>query len=315
MASSTAEQLFQPISIADDAIEIPIVIYTPSQLYVHGDPAKGFRPQTTGTPGTTTWAGLARLLGRASEGEPSKYADPNVQKSARGGWSGCSLRNGRRLASAFVETRLLGLDIDKNGKVEQALKAFEPFKKIVHATYKSTAEAPRCRVILLLKVPCRDAEAFRRAHRAARHAVVQAGWFHPEDFDDAGSDPSRLWFLPMVPPGISYIFHVTEGALLDVSKLSAPVAANKPTLAKVARSSKPSGSGSGALAWADRRMRSASEGHRHSTVYAVAAWLAEIAPPIPEHEIVDVLMSYAPAGRDAEFRRTIADGIRRGRAA
>jgi hypothetical protein len=276
---------------------------------VDGDPAKGFRPRTSGTPGTTPWAGLARLLSRAPEGDPARYPDPNVQKSARGGWSGCALREGRRLGSAFVETRLLGLDIDKNGHVEQALKAFAPFKKIVHSTYKSTEGAPRCRVVLFLKNACRDAEMFRRAHRAVRQTVVHGGWFHEDDFDDAGSDPSRLWFLPMVPPGGRYIFHVTGGELLDLSKL-AP-ARTSTTLTPTARSIP---NGSAALAWAHRRMAEAPEGHRHTTVFSLAAWLAEITPPLPDTDILSTLMSHAPGGREAEFHRTVEDGIRQGRA-
>lgn len=308
------EQASPPVNV-EDTTPIPVVIYTPSQLYVDGDPANGFRPRTTGTPGSTTWAGLVRLLSRAPEGDPKKYADPDVQKSTRGGWSACGLKGGRRLGSAFVETVLLGLDIDKNGDIERVLRAFAPFKKIVQLTYKSTVAAPRCRVILRLKEPCRDAETFRRAHRAVRDAVVRAGWFQPADFDNAGSDPSRLWFLPMVPPGVPYVFHVTDGDLLDMSKLVPNVASKAPSLKKSPRSVKPNTNGSGALAWADRKMRAAPEGHRHTTAYSMAAWLAEIDPPIPEPEIVSALMAHAPVRREAEFRRTIADAIQRGRAA
>lgn len=301
--------------VIEDSLSIPIVIYTPSQLFVDGDPAKAFRARTTGTPGTTTWDGLVRMLSRAPEGDPSRYADPNVQKAARGGWSACALKNGRRLGEAFVETRLLGLDIDNNGEIEKALAAFAPFKKIVHSTYKSTAEAPRCRVVLLLKEPCRDADAFRRAHRALRQGLVRAGWFRAEDFDDAGSDPSRLWFLPMVPPGVPYAFHVTEGALLDLRKLVPNVASEKPTIRKSKNTKTTSTNGAGALVWADRRMSAASEGQRHTRAFSLSAWLAEISPPIPEPEIEAMLMRHAPEGREAEFERTIADGIRRGRAA
>ncbi len=304
-----------PTCIDAYTTDIPVVIYSPEQLFVGGDPAKGFVKPTTGTRGTTTWEGLVRLLSRAPEGDAKKHSDPNIAKAARGGWSACALRGGRRLASAFEETRLLGLDIDKNGDVEKALKAFEPFKKIVHITYKSTPDKPRCRVILLLKQPCRETEVFRRAHRAVRHAVVRAGWFHEDDFDDAGSDPSRLWYLPMVPPGVPYTFHATDGALLDVGKLATSAATKKPCVKKTAKTGRPNTDGSGALAWADRKMREAPEGHRHKTVYSTAVWLSEIEPPIPEHEIESVLLRHAPDGHENEFKRTIADAIRRGRAA
>ena len=301
-----ASALCAPVPV-DEPAPFPVVLYTPSQLFVDGDPARGFRGKTTGTPGTTTWAGLVRLLSRAPEGDLNRYPDPNVQKSARGGWSACALNGGRRLASAFIETRLLGLDIDKNGDIEKVLEAFSPFQKIVHGTYKSTPTAPRCRVILPLKDTCRDPGLFRCAHRAVRAAVVRRGWFHPEDFDDAGSDPSRLWFLPMVPPGVRYGFRVTDGEPLDIGKL----VTSKVTgcTARPKTISKPSA----ALAWATRKMNDAPEGRRHGTVYSMAAWLSEIAPPIPHDDIYATLLPHAPEGRAAEFRRTIGDGIRQGR--
>jgi hypothetical protein len=315
----TASTNVTPTATAEDPSPIAVTIYKPSQLYIESDPAKGFKPRTTGTPCNTTWEQLVRVLSRAPEGDPKKYRDPNVQKSARGGWSACALKEGRRLASAFIETRLLGLDIDKNGDIERVLKAFEPFKKIVHSTYKSTKDAPRCRVVLLLKEACRDADAFRRAHRVVRETVVRGGWFDAKDFDDAGSDPSRLWFLPMVPPFVPYVFHVTDGALLDVSKLVPKLAASNPivrkTTPKFTATHKTSPNGAGALAWADRKMHEAAEGQRHTTVYSTAAWLAAIDPPIPDPQIASALMPHAPVGREAEFRRTIADAIQRGRAA
>lgn len=186
-----------------------------------GDPAKGFLSQTMGTPGNTTCSDLVSLLGRATEGDPRRYKDPSVEKSARGGWTACSLQNGRRLAKAFIETRLLALDVDGNGDIDRALDAFAPFKKIVHSSYKSTATAPRCRVLLVLNGSCRYARGFLRAHQAIRRAVVHAGYLQANDFDDAGSDPSRLWFLPMVPPGIAYRFQETDGDLRRVCTPSA----------------------------------------------------------------------------------------------
>lgn len=314
LAVPVTDQRSPTVNVEADATRIPIVIYTPSQLFVDGAPGR-FRKETTGTPGVTTWDGLVRLLSRAHEGDPKKYLDANVQKAARGGWSACALRGGRRLGSAFVETRLLGLDIDKNGDIDKALTAFEPFRKIVLSTYKSTAEKPRCRVILLLTEPCRDAALFRRAHEAVRHAAVSGGWFEADDFDKAGGDPERLWFLPMMPPGVAYVFHATDGALLDIRKLAPNVSSKKATIKTSAKPRKPNTNGSGALAFAERKMATASKGHRHTTAFSMAAWLSEIKPQIPEHEIEGVLMRYAPQRREDEFRRTIGDAIRRGRAA
>ncbi|MBL9028177.1 MAG: hypothetical protein JNL21_38650 [Myxococcales bacterium] len=296
-----------------DERTIPIVIYRPEQLFVGGDPARGFQPQTTGTSCTVSWDDLTRLLGRAHVGDPTTHPDPNTQKSARGGWSACRLRGGRRLASAFVETRLLGLDIDRHGDIDRALRAFQPFRKLVHATYKSTEAEPRCRVILPLKESCFSTEKFKRAHHAVRYAVVRAGWFEADDFDDAGSDPSRLWYLPMVAPGVSYRFEVTDGELLDIEKLLP----SRPSLKKTTSPtpSPTTANRSAALAFAERKMADTQEGRRHTTVFSLAAWLGTITPPIPDDQIEASLLAHAPEGHDAEFRRTIRDGIRRARAA
>ena len=118
----------------------------------------------------------------------------------------------------------------------------------------------------------------------------------------------------MTPPGVPYVFHVTDGALLDLSKLALSVTANKPTIKKSAKPTKANTNGSGALAFVERKMREATEGNRHPSAFALAAWLSEIDPPISEHEIEAAIMPYAPHGREAEFSRAIAAGIRRGRA-
>lgn len=169
-----------PTAVATaDERTIPIVIYRPQQLFMAGDPARGFRSNTTGTSGRVSWTGLVRMLNRAPVGDPKRHPNPNIAKAARGGWSACRLIGGRRLASAFVETRLLGLDIDRHGDIDEALRAFGPFKKIVHSTYKSTAANPRCRVILALKEPCFSTETYKRGHLAVRHAVVRGAGSPP----------------------------------------------------------------------------------------------------------------------------------------
>jgi len=130
-----------------DTAAIPIVIYKPQQLFVGGDPGKGFVKPTIGTPGVTTWNALARMLSRASEGDPKKYIDPNLQKAARGGWSACALHGGRRLGSAFIETRLLGLDIDKNGDIEKVLTAIAGGPQIASAPLEPVGLLPNQGVV------------------------------------------------------------------------------------------------------------------------------------------------------------------------
>jgi hypothetical protein len=111
----------------------------------------------------------------------------------------------------------------------------------------------------------------------------------------------------MVPPGVRYEFRVTGGEPLDIGKLVTPKAAARTVRPKTI--SKPSA----ALAWATRKMNDAPEGRRHMTVYSMAAWLSEIVPPVDDDDIYVTLLPHAPAGREAEFRRTIGDGIRQGR--
>ena len=70
-----AAALCAPVPV-DEPAPVPIVLYTPSQLFVDGDPARGFRGKTTGTLGTTTWTGLVRLLSRAAGSTDRAMSDP-----------------------------------------------------------------------------------------------------------------------------------------------------------------------------------------------------------------------------------------------
>ena len=67
----------------DDPAPIPIAIFTPSRLFLDGDPARGFKGMTTGTPGMTTWAGLVRLLSRAPEGDPKSTRPERAEVGTR----------------------------------------------------------------------------------------------------------------------------------------------------------------------------------------------------------------------------------------
>jgi hypothetical protein len=301
------------VVVSTDPTPLPVTIYRAADLHVGGDPCKGFRPRTTGTSSTVTWAELARVLGpgRCTVGDPGKYPDPKVAKSARGGISLCGLDGGRRLASAFTGTRLLGLDLDHHGDVDQALRAWAPFRKMVFTTYRNTPTEPRCRVVLMLSETCSDASALRQGHQAVRQVAVNQGWFKAGDFDNAGADPTRLWFLPMIPPGSRYVFHVTDGALLDLARLPAP----PPPKQSIRPRSSGGGDGSAAIARAREIIRETPHGGRHERMRNLALWLARDVSISADAAIYDALTIPADDENEArEFHSAIAWGIKTGRA-
>lgn len=298
-----------PVAVSNrPVIPASITTFTPRQLFVDGDPKRNFRAGTTGTPQEAMWSGLARLLGpeHVKVVDPRDYGgDLDLAKRARGGWVACKLTEGRRLTSSFEWTSLMGFDLDKTG-LANASWAFAPFRKIIHGTYKSSDAKPRCRVILLLKEVCTDIGTFKRAHQALRAELVRSRGL-PADDDPAGSDPHRLWYFPVIQPGSDYEFEATGGELVDVTAW----AARNPPVERKKRTNVPTDAAA-ALTWAGIKQASASEGTRHHTAFASAAWLAEL--NATDDEIEAALLPYAPDGREREFKKVISDGIARGRA-
>ena len=314
LATAPSSSMPTAITTPENERMIPLVIYKPQQLFMAGNPARGFRSNTTGTSGRVSWTGLVEVsAGRRSEVQNGTAIPEHregrswwIDRLPSPGWTppGIGVRRDPAAGPRHRQAR----------RHRPRAEGIRAPSRVVHQTYKSTDAEPRCRVILLLKEPCLSANRFRRGHVAVRHAVVRVKWFAADDFDDQGSDPSRLWYLPMVPPDARYRFEVTDGEPLDLDKL-VPNAPPPPRTRKDPTSRATTSKGSAALAWAERRMAETREGHRHTTVFSLAAWLGEMTPPIDEGDIMTALLAHAPDGHDAEFERTIRDGLRRARAA
>jgi len=174
-------------------------------------------------------------------------------------------------------------------------RAFAPFVKIIHSTHSSTGAEPRCRVIFMTKNPCTDRGLFRRAHAALRDAAVRLDGYAPSDFDAAGADPERLFYLPTIPGGGVYRVEITKGELLDLGRLAPPQAPQvRPPQRQPQRTSEGSGWG-GALAHAEHQMRMAERSQRHDTSRNMAFFLARVTPEIPADVIRSTVLAFCPS--------------------
>lgn len=269
------------------------------------------------------WPELVGYLSRGVPGDPAKYPDPEIAKRQEGGWTGGRFRNGWRHHSAFVHTELLTLDIDAHGEIERAAAALAPFRKAIHSTFKSMPSAPRCRVVLPLSEPCTDLAMYKTAHAGMRERLYAWGYIRPDkargikgDIDEGASDATRLNFAPMHHPGRAFGFLATDGEALDIARIPAK---SKPTPALAApRKRNQDRYREGALRRAETEVRSALEGQRHPAVFKESAALARPELGLSDVEIEATLYPAAVAvmgeRRAHEAKRTILDGIARGRA-
>jgi hypothetical protein len=272
------------------------------------------------------WAEICGYLCRGVPGDPSHYPDPEIAKRQEGGWTGGLYRDGWRHHSAFVCTQLLTIDVDAHGEIERAAEALAPFRKAIHSTFKSTPDAPRCRVVLPLAVPCTDLREYKRAHAGVRERLYSWGYVRPDrragikgDIDEGASDATRLSYAPMYQPGRAFRFLATAGLALDVPRIPEPPksAPRPPTTAL--RERNPDRYREAALRRAEDEVRTALEGQRHESLFKEAASLARPELELREEDIWSALLpaflAIAGEARRREGERTIADGIARGRAA
>ncbi len=270
------------------------------------------------------WSEFCGYLSRGVLGDPAKYPDPEIAKRQEGGWAGGLYRDSWREHTAFVHTELLTIDIDAHGEIERAAEAFAPFRKAIHSTYKSSPDAPRCRVVLQLAKPCTDLQTYKRAHAALRERLYSWGYIRPDrahkikgDIDEGASDGTRLSYAPMYQPGRVFGFLATDGALLDIEQIPEPPKPAPRPVSTTARDRNPDKYREGALRRAESEVRSSLEGQRHESLFKEAASLARPQLGLTDTDIWSALESAALAvmgeGRRFEIERTIRDGIARGR--
>ena len=258
------------------------------------------RPQR-GTPRRMAWGDFAVAFA-----EPQRGTD----KAQAGGWAAGQYREGIRRRSHLATTPLLVVDVDAGGDVEAVAAALESYSCIVHETFSSTPEAPRCRIVLRLSRPV-DAETYRplhavvRAHLAARGVVADA----------AAKDPTRLSYRPVRRPGDSYAFRVGEGAPVPVEGVLAarpepeppPQPPRRPPTAQHRDAYV-----AAALRRAGDAVAAAAPGTRHGTLFHEAWSLARLGLAVGdvEAELLPPAVQAMGRPREREARRTIRDAVR-----
>ena len=154
------------------------------------------------------------LLGHGWWRRPVVIAD----KVKARGWSPAIFAGDRRAKAGVEAVFALVLDYEAaEGEaptsIDDALDLWRGCLGLLHTSYSHTPERPRFRVIVALSRAVTGAE-YGLLWRWAATRCAEAG----HSIDEACRDPSRLWFLPAVPPGGEATYHHErlDGGPLDV---------------------------------------------------------------------------------------------------
>lgn len=215
-----------------------------------------------------SWPELREWLGRPAE------RPRNVEKPDLAGWSPAIFRGDERAKANVEHVTALGLDVDKGDvPLERLREVLAGWSAIVHSTRRYTPSSPRWRVVV----------AVTRAMLPEEHAAVWS--FARAHFADAGitldestKDPSRFWYMPCEPQEGDFVVEELAGNELDVDQLVRWEAERAPQLAMVppASASRTPRYGAAALEDACRRVASASNGSRNSTLNDQAFAIARL---------------------------------------
>jgi hypothetical protein len=252
-----------------------------------------------GVPCVMEWSTLAGYLSRPSSGDA---------KDEAGGYSPALYQDNVRRKSALVSIGALVLDIDEAGDVDEVADALARYDAIVHETFSSTNDDPRCRALVRLAKPI-DAATYERVHAIARAHLAAVGVV----VDEGAKDASRLSYSPVRRVGAGYRFRVVHGLALDaVAIIAAQPPAPPPRAERLPRPEHRDAYVRGALERAAGAVSAASPGVRHYTLSKEAYGLARLG--IGEAEIAPALLPafVAAAGeaREYEGARTIRDAIK-----
>lgn len=258
------------------------------------------RSPQKGTPYVWTWSELVAWLSEPAHGE---------DKACAGGWSPAAYKDSIRRKSGLDRVHALVVDIDQGGDVDKVADAVAQYDAVVHETYSSTREAPRCRLVIRFDRPT-DATSYERVHAVVRERLRAGLGCAP---DEGAKDASRLSYAPCRPRGSTYRVRICEGYGLSVERVlasvvpPAPRSSPRPVPAKHKDKYVQAALRRGAEAVA-----SASDGARHETVCREAYSLARLGVSLDE--VMSVLLPVAVAvmgeRRAREAERTIRDGYR-----
>jgi hypothetical protein len=269
-------------------------------LYVSPDRFRA-QPQV-GTPCRMTWHQIALYLSRPSIGEA---------KDEAGAWSPALYRGNVRRKANLVSIGAIVVDVDEAGDVQRAAEAVSRYRAIVHETFSSTDDAPRCRIVLMLADPI-DAATYEATHALVRARLRSAGF----GVDDGAKDASRVSYSPVRRAGARYRFVRTDGLPLDAH---AVLAAHPPPRAapRLVAPEHHDAYTRAALQRAADAIGSATEGMRHYTLSREAFTLARLGlgDKQIERAVLPAFVASAGERREYEGRRTIRDAVRARRGA
>jgi hypothetical protein len=251
------------------------------------------KPQR-GTPRRLAWDTLAAQLGLPFRG---------TEKGGHGGWAGGRYQGAVRQKARLLSTGLLVLDIDDGGDVDRVASALARYAAVIHETFSSTAEAPRCRAVLRLAEPV-DAATYDKLHAVVRAHLAAVG----VTADPGAKDACRMSYWPVRRPGALYSWALCAGQPLDVR---AVLAAQPPAPPPRPAPPPPSHRDSyvrGALRAAAAAVRGAGPGLRHSTLLREAFGLARLG--LDEATISAALLEPAVATMGERRRREAERAIR-----
>lgn len=262
------------------------------------------RSPQIGKPWRATWTELVAFLSKPMIAEA---------KDAAGGYACGVYRENRRRKADLVSTSLLVVDVDEGGDVARIASAVAKYRAIVHETFSSTPEAPRCRLLLALDGGG-GAATYDRIHAVVRRELRNLG----ATPDEGAKDPCRFSYAPVRRPGVGYRFRAFDGRPIDVARL---LAANPPPPPRASgplpRAEHADRYKRAALQRAADALAGASVGDRHALLNREAHGLARL--DLSEAEIANALLPAAVASmgeaRRREIERTIRDAVRARRGA
>jgi hypothetical protein len=251
-----------------------------------------------------TWAQIGAYLARPSTGDA---------KDEAGGYSPALYRENVRRKSALISIGALVLDVDEAGDVDAVAEALGKYDAIVHETFSSTNDAPRCRALVRL-VEAVDAPTYERLHAIARAHLGAAGIV----VDEGAKDASRLSYSPVRRDGAGYRFRAVHGVVLDARRVLEAQPKEEPR--RPPAMPKPEHRDAyirGALERAAGEVSAASAGVRHYTLSKEAFALARLglADDEIERALLPAFVAAAGEARQLEGVRTIRDAIRARRGA
>jgi hypothetical protein len=274
------------------------------ELHVLRIDAEDFkRKPQVGVPCCPPWSSFASGLR-----EP-RVAD---DKGIKGGFALGLYQENTRRKDHLIHIGAVSFDFDQSG-VEPVAARLKRYACVVHETFSSTPEAPRCRAFIRLAERI-DAATYERLHGILREKLRSTG-LPP---DESAKDASRLSYSPVRRPGASYAFRVLQGKPLNAAEV---IRANPPppprSAPRVLLPEHRDGYAKGALRRAAEAIANAGEGERHHALCREAASLARAKLNLSDAEIeaalLPVFIAVAGEKRAAEGIRTIRGQIRFGR--